>query len=415
MTITKVYIVYYSLYGHVEIMAREIQRGANTVPGVEAKLWKVAETLPERVLEKMKAPAKPDDVPEIRPEQLVEADGFIFGFPSRFGVMAAQCKAFFDATQDIWATQALAGKPAGIFWSTGFHGGGQELTALTAITQLAHHGMVFVPLGYKFGNDMFEMNEVKGGSCYGSGTYAADGSRHPTHLELQQAFHQEVLNHKSITRKRRKQSLHRVQSMAIQKLRPPGPQAAQLRHSGIVRCIAMVLITLIILASLIVLINWLLVQPKKLKYSIEDGSVSGYNLSNDHHLNATFHLVLRANNPNKRVSLYYDKIEVSVSCEDQKLSVNNISPFYQPRKNVTHMNVNLEAKNVTLHEAVARDLKMERTSGNVELDVKFRAKIRLKLGVLRIHGTLKLLCGPLSLPFSSSKEFKRVSCDVHGS
>ncbi|KAL2536188.1 putative NAD(P)H dehydrogenase (quinone) FQR1-like 3 [Forsythia ovata] len=190
MTITKVYIVYYSLYGHVEIMAREIQRGANSVPGVEAKLWKVAETLPERVLEKMKAPAKPDDVPEIRPEQLVEADGFIFGFPSRFGVMAAQCKAFFDATQDIWATQALAGKPAGIFWSTGFHGGGQELTALTAITQLAHHGMVYVPLGYTFGNRMFEMNEVKGGSCYGSGTYAADGSRHPTHLELQQAFHQ---------------------------------------------------------------------------------------------------------------------------------------------------------------------------------------------------------------------------------
>ncbi|KAL2536187.1 Late embryogenesis abundant (LEA) hydroxyproline-rich glycoprotein family [Forsythia ovata] len=158
--------------------------------------------------------------------------------------------------------------------------------------------------------------------------------------------------------------------MALQTLRQPGPQAAQPRHSGIVRYIAMVLITLIILASLIVLINWLLVQPKKLKYSMEDGSVSGYNLSNDHHFNATFHLVLLANNPNKRVSLRYDKIEVSVLYEDQKLSVNNISPFYQPRKNVTHPNVNLEAKNVTLYEAVARDLKMERTSGNVELDVK---------------------------------------------
>lgn len=87
------------------------------------------ETLPDRVLEKMKAPDKPHDVPEIRPEQLVEADGFLFGFPSRFGVMAAQFKAFFDATHELWATQALAGKPAGIFWSTGFHGGGQELTA----------------------------------------------------------------------------------------------------------------------------------------------------------------------------------------------------------------------------------------------------------------------------------------------
>ncbi|KAL7124763.1 hypothetical protein ABFS83_14G070900 [Erythranthe nasuta] len=190
MAITKVYIIYYSLYGHVENMAREIQRGANSVPDVEATLWQIPETLPSRILEKMKAPEKADDVAEIRPEQLLEADGFIFGFPSRFGVMAAQCKAFFDATGGIWATQALAGKPAGIFWSTGFHGGGQELTALTAITQLAHHGMLYVPLGYTFGSGMYEMEQVKGGSPYGAGTYAADGSRQPTQLELDQAFHQ---------------------------------------------------------------------------------------------------------------------------------------------------------------------------------------------------------------------------------
>lgn len=92
-------------------------------------MGQVPETLSDVILQKMKAPSKPDDVAEISPEQLLEADGFIFGFPSRFGVMAAQFKAFFDATHQQWERQALAGKPAGIFWSTGFHGGGQELTA----------------------------------------------------------------------------------------------------------------------------------------------------------------------------------------------------------------------------------------------------------------------------------------------
>lgn len=58
---------------------------------------------------------------------------------------------------------------------------------LTAVTQLTHHGMIFVPLGYTFGKGMYEMGEVKGGSPYGSGTYAADGSREPTELEIQQA------------------------------------------------------------------------------------------------------------------------------------------------------------------------------------------------------------------------------------
>ncbi|KAF3781362.1 putative NAD(P)H dehydrogenase [Nymphaea thermarum] len=187
---TKVYIIYYSLYGHVGKLATEIQKGANSVEGVRAMLWQVPETLPDTVLEKMKAPPKPEDIPVIKPEQLPEADGFIFGFPSRFGMMGSQFLSFFDGMDDIWKSQKLAGKPAGIFWSTGYHGGGQENSALTAITQLAHHGIIFVPLGYTFGEGMFEMGEVKGGSSYGAGTYAGDGSREPTDLELKQAFYQ---------------------------------------------------------------------------------------------------------------------------------------------------------------------------------------------------------------------------------
>lgn len=77
----------------------------------------------------MKAPPKPSDVGEIKPEQLVDADGFLFGFPSRFGMMPAQFLAFFENTHELWASQSLAGKPAGVFWSTGFYGGGQENAA----------------------------------------------------------------------------------------------------------------------------------------------------------------------------------------------------------------------------------------------------------------------------------------------
>ncbi|XP_073525534.1 uncharacterized protein [Phyllobates terribilis] len=186
---TKVYVVYYSMYGHVDKLALEIKKGAESVEGVEAKLWQVPETLPAEVLTKMSAPPK-SDVPVITPEELQHADGFVFGFPTRFGMMAAQFKAFLDSTGGLWRTQSLAGKPAGIFISTGSQNGGQETTALTAITQLAHHGMIFVPIGYTFGAGMFEMEKVKGGSPYGAGTFAGDGSRQPTELELEIAFHQ---------------------------------------------------------------------------------------------------------------------------------------------------------------------------------------------------------------------------------
>uniref|UniRef100_A0A6V7QT07 NAD(P)H dehydrogenase (quinone) n=1 Tax=Ananas comosus var. bracteatus TaxID=296719 RepID=A0A6V7QT07_ANACO len=128
--------------------------------------------------------------PVITALELVEADGLLFGFPTRFGAMAAQMKAFFDSTGQLWREQKLAGKPAGFFVSTGTQGGGQETTAWTAITQLAHHGMLFVPIGYTFGAGMFKMDDIRGGSPYGAGVFAGDGSRQPSETELSLAEHQ---------------------------------------------------------------------------------------------------------------------------------------------------------------------------------------------------------------------------------
>ncbi|XLR41134.1 hypothetical protein S83_025794, partial [Arachis hypogaea] len=71
----------------------------------------------------------------------------------------------------------LVSKPTRLFYSTGLLGGGQETILLTAITMLAHHGMIYVPIGYMFRHCMFKMKEVKGGSLYGAGTYVGDGTR----------------------------------------------------------------------------------------------------------------------------------------------------------------------------------------------------------------------------------------------
>ena len=95
----------------------------------------------------MHAPEKPA-YKVIEPAQLPEFDAFVFGIPTRYGNMPAQFRAFFDATGQLWATGALAGKYAGIFLSTAGMGGGQESTALLSMSTFAHHGILFVPLGY---------------------------------------------------------------------------------------------------------------------------------------------------------------------------------------------------------------------------------------------------------------------------
>lgn len=187
----KIYVVFYSMYGHVEVLAKKIKSGVDSVEGVEAVLFRVPETLSDDVLVKMKAGEKDDNIAEIlSAEEMVEADGFLFGFPTRYGCMAAQMKAFFDSTGKLWQAQRLSGKPAGFFVSTGTQGGGQETTAWTAITQLVHHGMLYVPIGYTFGAGMFEMDSIRGGSPYGAGVFAGDGTREATETELALAEHQ---------------------------------------------------------------------------------------------------------------------------------------------------------------------------------------------------------------------------------
>lgn len=125
----KIFVVFYSMYGHVESLARRMKKGVDGVDGVEATLYRVPETLSQEVVEQMKAPIKDSEIPEITAAELETADGFLFGFPTRYGCMAAQMKAFFDSTGQLWKEQTLAGKPAGFFVSTGTQGGGQETTA----------------------------------------------------------------------------------------------------------------------------------------------------------------------------------------------------------------------------------------------------------------------------------------------
>ena len=183
----KIYIVFYSTYGHIFHMAEAIAEGARSVDGADVQLFQVTETLPSEVIGKMGATEARKafaQVPVIQPNQLAEADAIIFGTPTRFGNMAAQMRALLDATGGLWQKGALIGKVGSVFVSTGTQHGGQETTITSFHTTLFHHGMVVVGVPYSCPG-LTNMNEITGGSPYGASTLAgADGSRQPTKNEL---------------------------------------------------------------------------------------------------------------------------------------------------------------------------------------------------------------------------------------
>jgi len=189
----KVCVVYYSMYGHVYQMVQAAAEGARSVPDVEAVLWRVPETLPEGVLEKMgalEAQKRQAHVPVCTVDELAKADAIIFGTPTRFGNMCGQMRQFLDATGQLWVKGALVGKVGSVIASSNTQHGGQESTILTFHITLLHQGMVIVGLPYAFQGQMV-MDQITGCSPYGASTVAgADGARLPSQNELAGARYQ---------------------------------------------------------------------------------------------------------------------------------------------------------------------------------------------------------------------------------
>jgi NAD(P)H dehydrogenase (quinone) len=185
---TKVLVLYYSSYGHIEAMASAVAEGARA-GGATVDIKRVPETVPEAIakgahfkLDQAAPIATVDDLPQY--------DAIIFGVPTRFGRMCSQMAAFLDGAGGLWATGALNGKIGSVFVSTASQHGGQETTLFSAITNLLHFGMVIVGLDYGFGGQM-SLTEITGGSPYGATTISGgDGSRMPSENELAGAKYQ---------------------------------------------------------------------------------------------------------------------------------------------------------------------------------------------------------------------------------
>jgi NAD(P)H:quinone oxidoreductase type IV len=183
----KIYVVFYSMYGHVYRLAEAVAEGAREVPDAEVTLFQVPELVPDDVLERTGAKAARAafaHVPVIQPAQLAEADALIFGTPTRFGNMAAQMRNFLDQTGPLWQAGALIGKVGSVFTSTASQHGGQETTLISFHTTLLHHGMIVVGVPYSAA-EMLTMGEISGGTPYGASTITGpDGKRMPSANEL---------------------------------------------------------------------------------------------------------------------------------------------------------------------------------------------------------------------------------------
>ena len=173
---TNVLVLYYSLHGHVEVLAHAVGAGAESVRNTTVRLRRVPDLDDAKPVDRAVDAATLADVRW--------ADGIAWGTPTRYGTMATPMKRFLDDMVEIWRRGELEDKPAGVFTSTASIHGGQESTILTTLVRLLHFGMIFVGTPY-VQNPQIMTAEAIGGSPYGPSTVAGtDGKRAVADVEL---------------------------------------------------------------------------------------------------------------------------------------------------------------------------------------------------------------------------------------
>jgi NAD(P)H dehydrogenase (quinone) len=185
---TKVLVLYYSSYGHIEKLAEAVAEGARST-GAQVDIKRVPETVPEEIAKS--SHFKLDQAaPVATVAELEHYDAIIVGTGTRYGRMSSQMAAFLDQTGGLWMRGAFHGKVGAAFSSSATQHGGQEMTLFSIITNLLHFGMTIVGLPYSHQGQM-SVDEIVGGAPYGATTVAGgDGSRQPTAIDLAGARHQ---------------------------------------------------------------------------------------------------------------------------------------------------------------------------------------------------------------------------------
>lgn len=159
---TKVLVLYYSMYGHIESMSQAVAAGVRSIADVKVAVKRVPELMPEDVARR--AGAKLDQAAPIATvDELPSYDAIIFGTPTRFGNMCAQMRNFLDQTGKHWMSGSLIGKIGSVFTSTATQHGGQETTITSFHSTLLHHGMVIVGVPYSC-QALLNMKEITGGT-----------------------------------------------------------------------------------------------------------------------------------------------------------------------------------------------------------------------------------------------------------
>uniref|UniRef100_A0A5B6Z8L1 Late embryogenesis abundant protein LEA-2 subgroup domain-containing protein n=1 Tax=Davidia involucrata TaxID=16924 RepID=A0A5B6Z8L1_DAVIN len=170
------------------------------------------------------------------------------------------------------------------------------------------------------------------------------------------------------------------------------------------RCCAGLLIFNFILLFLILII-WAILQPKKPRFILQDATVFAFNVSSPNFLTSNIQVTIYSRNPNNKIGIYYDKLDVFATYRSQQITYyTSIPPTYQGHKDVNVWSPQISGINVPVAPYNGIALSQDQSAGNIQLLIKIDGRVRWKIGSFTTGKYRMHIRCPAIISFGSSNQ-----------
>ncbi|KAI3417271.1 uncharacterized protein J3R85_014539 [Psidium guajava] len=185
------------------------------------------------------------------------------------------------------------------------------------------------------------------------------------------------------------------------------------QSGGVVTWASSILLAIIILTVLWVSIIWLTVIPRQLAYTVQDALVSNFNITSGRLITADFSISVFAENPNHRVSFYYDSMKVFLKSHGHTLASSDGPRFDQGKHTYTIVPLSLTSHDVVLPESMSSHLMEQKRLGSIEIDMIIKARVKFKARHWKQDRcTIRIFCTKMAAHFSRVEPFNDTICAV---
>ncbi|XP_058087793.1 NDR1/HIN1-like protein 3 [Magnolia sinica] len=190
------------------------------------------------------------------------------------------------------------------------------------------------------------------------------------------------------------------------------------RRGGLRTTLFNLIVAIIVVLGITTLVLWLVFRPSKMKVYVRSATLTEFDLitNNTLHYNLTLDVVIR--NPNKRIGIYYDRLEAKAYYEGERFAYSPLPAFYQGHKNTTNLRpVFVGDVPIRLENSDVVDFNREKGEGFFSIDVEIYARIRFKIGSVKTKRFKPDFECELKVPLttngsSSAVGFIGTKCDV---